>query len=99
MSLPAGGTVIVADADSEAKGQARRFWAGHDLYRDDSRNAWTFLSHPWRMIVLMLPETPATRWVASVRTSGGHGLSDLADLDGPFLVLVRIIELPVRQGP
>jgi len=61
-------------------------------------NAMDFPFSPVRMIVLMLPESASDALVTSVRTSAGMAyLISLISM-GAFLVLVRIMNWPVRQG-
>ena len=61
-------------------------------------NAMDFPFSPVRMIVLMLPESASDALVTSVRTSAGMAyLISLISI-GAFLVLVRIMNWPVRQG-
>lgn len=61
-------------------------------------NAIDFPYSPVRLVVLMLPETASREVVGSVRTSAGiaYLVSLLAML--AFLILVRVMNWPARQG-
>jgi len=61
-------------------------------------NAADFPFSPVRLVVLMLPDTASATLVSSIRTTAG--LAYLASLIAmtAFLVLVRILNWPARQG-
>ncbi|WP_152464566.1 hypothetical protein [Sulfitobacter sp. THAF37] len=61
-------------------------------------NAVDFPYSPVRLVVLMLPETASPQLVASVRTSAGLAyLISLVAMTA-FLILVRLMNWPARQG-